>query len=418
MTRKQTLTPSAIDALAREMLKDPFTPGLSIHLLSSGKKVWKYTRRVASNGTLLRRSLGAYPGYSIAAARQWADELNKMVEAGEDPRDIWREAERRTSMTVKKAHDLYMEAVRQGRSSRAKRRNKPRTVADKIAIFSRDIEPQLGKKIIYDVTEGDLIALVEKKGKTAQVRANRPAAELKVFFGWAASLRGKEVDLAVDPARRLGDLRFPETPRSRKLSLDELEWFLRALVEEPRHFRRGMLLWLLTAARFSEVVFARTSELMDGIWTIPAERSKNGQAHRIALAPWGLRLFQSNSEWLFPAEKVEGPRTQGWYEARDRVLARMAEIAGSPIERFTPHDFRRTARSNTKRLNVDFETAEAMLNHLKTGLERTYDRYDLEEEKRRWFARWEQEVLTIARRARVAGFLEAPEDPMDGERSP
>nr|WP_217895287.1 hypothetical protein [Sphingomonas sp. CDS-1] len=40
--------------------------------------------------------------------------------------------------------------------------------------------------------------------------------------------------------------------------------------------------------------------------------------------------------------------------------------------------------------------------------------YDLEEEKRRWFARWEQEVLTIARRASVAELLEAPDDRMDG----
>ncbi|WP_156518581.1 hypothetical protein [Sphingobium sp. EP60837] len=181
-------------------------------------------------------------------------------------------------------------------------------MSDKIAIFSRDVEPNLGNKIIYEVTEDDLISLVEKKWKTAQVRASRLAAELKVFFGWAASLRGKEVSLTVDPARRLGDLRFPETPRSRKLGMDELDWFLGGLAQEPRHFRRGMLLWLLIAARFSEVVFAKTSELVHGIWTIPAERSKNGQAHRIALAPWGLRLFHSNSEWLFPAEKVEGPR--------------------------------------------------------------------------------------------------------------
>jgi hypothetical protein len=56
------------------------------------------------------------------------------------------------------------------------------------------------------------------KGKTAKMRANRLAAELKVFFGWTASLRGTEVGLEVDPSRRLGDLRFPETPRSRKLS--------------------------------------------------------------------------------------------------------------------------------------------------------------------------------------------------------
>ena len=418
MNRTITLTPSLIDGMAKGSMNDPLTPGLAIQMLSRGKKVWKYMRWVPGKQGFLRRTLGTYPAFTIAAAREWANELNAMIDAGSDPRDIWQEQERRDTMTVNRAHVLYMNAVREGRASRSKRKNKPRTIADKIAIFSRDVEPKLGKKIIYDVTEDDLIALVEKKGKAAKVRANRLAAELKVFFGWTASLRGKEVGLEVDPARRLGDLRFPETPRARKLSLDELSWLLLALAEERRDFRRGMLLWLLTAARFSEVVFAKTAELQDGIWTIPAERSKNGQAHRIALGPWGLRLFRSNSEWLFPAEKVEGPRTQGWYEARDRVVARMAKLAGRPIERFTPHDFRRTARSNTKRLHVDFETAEAMLNHLKTGLERTYDRYDLEEEKRRWFARWEREVLTIARRARVAGFLEAPEDPMDGERSP
>jgi hypothetical protein len=55
---------------------------------------------------------------------------------------------------------------------------------------------------------------------------------------------------------------------------------------------------------------------------------------------------------------------------------------------------------------------------LKTGLERTYDRYDLEEEKRRWFARWEHEVLAIARRAGVAEQLEAPAAHSQEARSP
>src|SRR3546814_6462596 len=99
-----------------------------------------------------------------------------------------------------------------------------------------------------DVCSSDLlIKLVEAKGKTAKVRANRLAAELKVFFGWAASLRGLEIGLESDPSRRLGDLRFPENPRSRKFSLQEIEWFLKALVDEKRWVQRGMLLWLLTA---------------------------------------------------------------------------------------------------------------------------------------------------------------------------
>src|SRR3546814_16569864 len=73
-----------------------------------------------------------------------------------------------------------------------------------------------------DVCSSDLlIKLVEAKGKTAKVRANRLAAELKVFFGWAASLRGLEIGLESDPSRRLGDLRFPENPRPRQFRSEE-----------------------------------------------------------------------------------------------------------------------------------------------------------------------------------------------------
>jgi len=223
MSRKLVFTPSMIDALTGGALKDPFTPGLSIELLSSGKKVWKYARRISSGGALLRRSLGNYPAFNIPEARAWACALNQQAEAGVDPRHAEEEDRRRATMTVNRAHAIYTEAVHQGRASRAKRKNKPRTISDKRKMFQRDIAPSLGNKIIYDVSEAELIKLVDRKGKTAPVRANRLAAELKVFSGWAASLRGREVGLEHDPSRRLGDLRFVETPRSRKLGLDEIE---------------------------------------------------------------------------------------------------------------------------------------------------------------------------------------------------
>jgi len=354
----------------------------------------------------VKLSLGLYPAYSIADARHWANELNLQVDAGIDPRETARQEHRLATMTVDRAHELYMEAVHEGRSSRAKRLNKPRTIADKEDIYRRDIAPKLGRKIIYDVTEADLIKLVEAKGKKARVRANRLAAELKVFFGWTASLRGLEVGLEVDPSRRLGDLRFPETPRARRLALDEIAWFLTALVEEERDYQRGMLLWLLTAARLAEVCEARADELSHGIWTIPASRTKNSVEHRIALGPWGWSLMQAEGEWVFPAPKLDGPRSRNcWYVARNRVRQRMEQLAGRSIERFTPHDFRRTCRSNTKRLKVDFETAEAMLNHVKKGLARTYDTYELEDEKQAWFLRWEAEIAGIAHKAGVAEAL-------------
>ena len=408
MARKFAFTPATLDEICVP-ISDPQTPGLSLRPISGGRSVWHYRRRVPGSDITPKLKLGAYPAYSIADARAWAAELNRQVDIGVDPREARRNEETRSAMTVARAHALYMVAVREGRSSRAKRRNKPRTVADKLEIYKRDIAPKLAKTIIYDVTEADLVRLVEAKGKTAKVRANRLSAELKVFFGWSASLRGVEVGLETDPSRRLGDLRFPEEPRARKLSLEEIGWFLRALVPEARDYQRGMLVWLLTAARRSEVMLARTEELSGGVWTIPASRVKNAVEHRIALGPWGWSLMRSNSEWVFPAPKLDGPRSLScWYKARDRVMKRMEVFAGRPIERFTPHDFRRTTRSNTKRLKIDFETAEAMLNHVKKGLERTYDTYELEEEKRAWFLLWENEVAAIARRANVADRLGVP----------
>ncbi|UIJ44740.1 integrase arm-type DNA-binding domain-containing protein [Sphingomonas cannabina] len=410
MGRKVALTPASIDALQKGLLADLLTPGLAIEVLASGKKRWRFRRLVAGTKTIVTMFGGLFPARTIADAREWARGLNEKVEAGTDPRIALREEKARAEMTVARAHGLYMVAVREGRSSRAKRPNKPRTIKDKLDIYNRDIAPKLAKRSIYEVTETDLIKLIEAKGKVAKIRANRLAAELKVFFGWAASLRGLEVGLEVDPSRRLGDLRFPETERSRNLSLLELEWFLTALVDEPRWVQRGMLLWLLTAARISELVKAKSAEVVDGVWTIPSPRVKNSFAHTIALGPWGRTLMQSNHEWIFPAPRADGPRNNSvWYKARDRVRARMAALAGQPIERFTPHDFRRTARSNTKRLKVDYETAEAMLNHVKKGLERTYDQYALEEEKRAWFLAWEQEVAAIAKRAGVAEALGVPE---------
>ncbi|PSJ42159.1 tyrosine-type recombinase/integrase [Allosphingosinicella deserti] len=407
--KKKELNPALIDDLRRGKLDDSKTGALSIEVLPSGKKRWLYRRRIAGRGEVVKLSLGLYPAYSIADAREWANALNLQMDTGIDPREAARQELRLATMTVDRAHDLYMEAVREGRSSRAKRINKPRTVSDKLDIYRRDIAPKLGRKIIYDVTETDLIKLVEAKGKKARVRANRLAAELKVFFGWTASLRGLEVGLEVDPSRRLGDLRFPEAPRTRRLALQEIAWFLEALVEEERDYQRGMLLWLLTAARLAEVCEARSKEVCDGIWTIPASRTKNSVEHRIALGPWGWLLMQNGGDWVFPAPKLDGPRSRNcWYVARNRVRKRMEQLAGQPIERFTPHDFRRTCRSNTKRLRLDFETAEAMLNHVKKGLERTYDTYELEEEKQAWFLTWETEIVRIARGAGVAEALGVP----------
>ncbi|WP_206245172.1 tyrosine-type recombinase/integrase [Novosphingobium terrae] len=124
---------------------------------------------------------------------------------------------------------------------------------------------------------------------------------------------------------------------------------MQALALEHRAFQRGFLLMLMTAARISKVIGGRVDEFSNGVWTLPPARTKNSVEHKIALGPWGQSLMRSNSEWLFPSELLDGPLSHmSWYKARNRIRTRMEKTAGKSIERFTPHDLRRTARSNTK----------------------------------------------------------------------
>lgn len=409
MAKKITFTPASIDALTSGILSDPQTPGLAIEVLASGKKRWRYRRKIAGKKVVATLFGGLYPAEPIADARAWGRDLNDKTEAGLDPRIIQSEAKALAEMTVAKAHALYMDAVREGRTSRKKGPARPTTIKLKLGFYRRDIKPKLGKMSIHDVTENDLIKIIEEKGKRLKVSANKLAIEINSFFKWTASLMGSEVGLTHNPAARLKDLQHPEYPRTRTFSEKELGWLLQALVEQPQHFRCGFLLCLLTAVRITEVTQAKSAEFSDGIWTIPSTRVKNHVEHKIALGPWGQSLALCDSDWLFPAKRTQGPRSNSsWYRARDEVHARMEAIAGHPIKPFGFHDFRRTARSNTKRLKVDFETAEAMLNHKKKGLERVYDLYELEEEKRLWFLKWENEILRIAKNAGVAAALGAP----------
>jgi len=143
--------------------------------------------------------------------------------------------------------------------------------------------------------------------------------------------------------------------------------------------------------------------------SIPADRVKNGRSYRIPLGKWGRSLVEGGSEWMFPSSRTDGPRApSGWYKARNRVLKRMSVFADRPLPKWTPHDLRRTFRSNTRRLRTDFETAEAMLNHAKRGLERIYDSYEMEDEKRQSLQKWENEIIRLARQANVAEALGCP----------
>ena len=270
------VTVRGIEALSDGKLKDPVQPGLSIEATPKGK-TWRYYRRVSGSGRLVRQTLGIWPSYSVTDARRWAAELNRQVEAGIDPKAVCR-ASKAAMMTIGEAHSLYMLDIVKG----LRKPLKPRTLADKLSIWKRDVEPRIGQRCLMEVTSATLWDLVEAKGAVAPIRANRLAAELKVFFGWCLSRAALRhgIECTVDPSESLNGKHFLESKgRTRTLSDCELGWLLRALADERRlpastSYRRAFLLMLLTGARIGEVRRAPTSEYSDGVWTISAARTR------------------------------------------------------------------------------------------------------------------------------------------------
>jgi integrase len=200
-----------------------------------------------------------------------------------------------------------------------------------------------------------------------------------------------------------------EKPRDRVLSEDEIKRVWAALDREHDIVAALFRLRLLTARRGGEVQGAAWSEvdLVSGWWTIPAERSKNGLAHRVPLSP------PSGSD-------SEGPQGRG-EEGRDLGVSQHAEdrsphqpraegnrAGGGPFRRRVPRSRPAANRREPHgRRRVPRLVVQKILNHVESGLTAVYDRHSYDPEKRAaldyWGARLEQ-IVTAERGANVVAF--------------
>jgi integrase len=150
-----------------------------------------------------------------------------------------------------------------------------------------------------------------------------------------------------------------------------------------------MKLILATAQRPGEVAGAARSEfdLANRTWTIPAERSKNGQPHTVPLSPLALTLLAhvrrltGDTEFIIPTrlwrQKGPAPIT---VRALSQAIRDNADHFGIP--HFTPHDLRRTAASLMTAAGVPRLHVEKVLNHTIDDVAEIYDRHDYAAEKR------------------------------------
>ncbi len=156
---------------------------------------------------------------------------------------------------------------------------------------------------------------------------------------------------------------------------------------------------MLTTTRIGEAAGASWSEidLDEGVWTIPAERTKNSTEHRVMLSTQALDVLRaqkaaSGSEWVFPRPNDDEQAVRA--DAATRELAGVREAAGiNPL--FTPHAVRAACLTWMAEKQESRALRDRVSNHLTgdtAGIERHYVAAQLDQPARVAWQKWADHI--------------------------
>lgn len=391
-------------------IADAGLPGLYLIIQPTGAKAWALRYRFG--GKPRKMTIGGYPIFGLAAAREEARLALQQVERGIDPAEARLEAQRAREAAARAAQDEERDKVRNVVKEFIARHAKARTKRgdDVEAIFRRDVLPTWGERSIHGIGRRDVVELLDGIVDSGRpVLANRVRAHVNTLFTWA---QGRGI-VSMNP---VDGVRPPavETPRDRVLSDAEVALFWRACDAIGHPFGPLFRFLLLTGQRLREAAEMPVAELRGEEWHLAKERSKNGDAHVIPLSPEARAVLDAlpriadedgKVRWIFTTNG--NTPVSGFTRAKDRLDREMGRLAragageAEPVEipAFVIHDLRRTAATKMANLGFPPHVVEAALNHksgTRRGIASVYNKSRYAEEVRAALEAWGRRVAAIA----------------------
>lgn len=405
---RQTFTDRTLKALKpasagrRYEMFDAIIPNMGIRVTDKGKRSFFLLARFPPSTNPTRRTLGEYPALELGDAREKAREWLSMLERGIDPRrqlDAERLAREREEAGKK---DRAFETVLD-RYIKARRRDGIRKVDEDERDFNRECLPIWKDRDIGEITMADILKVVESiRDRGAQRQALNMAQKIGTFFNWCADdeiipaspYRPKRVTIAIGQRQS----------RERVFTDDEIRAFWKAADDLGPIYCDIYRILLLTGQRLNDIAKASWSEidLERKALTVPKERFKSDRDHVIPLTDNVVAILASvkrwkNCPWVFSLNgKV--PVTIGDKVKRrldEKMLAVLKEDDEATIVPWVNHDLRRTVRTRLSELDVMDEVAEAVIGHMPTKLNRTYNHSDRLRVKLEALTRWQGALRSI-----------------------
>lgn len=418
-----------------EYLTSEEHPGLRIERRGEFR-TWTYRYRSPITKTLKQVGLGHWPATSLHKAIVEWERYRKLRAEGRCPASEIKEG---------KAQDK-----RQKEERRAKAAANAYTVRDVAMDYweehicqNRAQKGQTEVLRMFSTMLGDAGALpaAELTRANAFDLISKHAAKRPVVAGYLKSELGSAWDHAIDAGR------LPETSPNwwrlilrgkikskgkkingkhvgtgkRNLSPQEAGELIQWLPNFSQTVQDVLTQYLWTCTRGVEICNMEGAEVQQEgrqwWWTIPKHKTKNARHENAtdlrvplfgrALAIVLRRKKQYGDGYLYPVMPrpgLSGPmqqksiQTAVWYHMPYSETTPTHVRPRLPVERWSPHDLRRTSRTFLAALGCPQDVGESILGHMLPGVEGVYNQYKFDAERKLWLKRLSDYLESLAQK--------------------
>lgn len=363
---------------------------------SEGRRSWVFIYRFS--GRRREIGLGGTVKIGLKAARDEAAVLREVLAQGRDPK-AHRDQRRHDqalrdarSITFKACAESYIEA----HTSEWKGRKNAGIWASTLSTYAY---PILGKTVVADVTADAVVRVLKPIWNAKPALASKLRGRIAKVLDFAKASDYRQGD---NPADWKGNLQFKLAASKggragghfKALHYSEVPELVAALEAEQSTAALCLRFTLLTAARTGEAIGCRWSEIdLDAcLWTVSAERMKQGREHRVPLNPQAIRLLKGlprTGSHVFPGNGRKTAQPEGPAALSNMAMLALLRRMGW-ARRTTTHGLRAAFKTwASETTSYADEVSEAALAHAKGDkLAAAYNRGDALAKRTRLMDDW------------------------------
>jgi integrase len=378
---------------------DALVPGFGVRVTDKGVKTYIFQARFPGSANPARREINEA---TLEKARDKAREWSALVKQGVDPAQVDAKANEEKEIARANTFDAIAGDYFERKLARQ------RSGKNLTKRIKKHLIPIFKDRPVAEITDLDILGkVVNPRAVKTPSMARSLFNDLHTFFGWVIDQRIYGLKASPCASIKISKIVGERPVRKRILNDDELRalWIAASRLPYPvGPLYRGLILTALRIRELSNTV--RPEWDLHGNaweWTIPAERMKGKLAHVVPVTADIRAIYDAcpkRGKFLFSYTDGETPIAI-CAKVKDQIDAEMLKVLREiAVERsenpeevvlahWTNHDIRRSVRSRLSRLKgIDLETREAILAHVKPGMQRVYDQYEYFDEKREALELW------------------------------